>query len=93
MYRINYIDEPEEINVVWEFLNDGKFRQLVRYPEQETREEARWELTDDQKLLLFYSGTERLVKWEVIYFQNDTLKVEYTMPGFFVERGFKKISK
>jgi hypothetical protein len=93
MYRINHIDEPEEINVVWEFLNDGEFRQLVSYPEQETREEARWELTGDHILSLFYPDTERLVEWKVIYFQNDTLEVEYTMPGFFVERGFKKISK
>jgi len=57
-------------------------------------DEAVWSIDPESKeLTLDYIDKRSKVKWKIVRLEKDTLRVEYVIPGFFVEREFAKIHR
>lgn len=87
-YRINQLNEEESMELTWTFAGDGEFYQVIRYPDQEVSETARWSLSGDSLIIINYAEKRRQVEWKIARLGKSTLEVEHFTPGFFVERGF-----
>lgn len=88
-YKVNGHDEPEEIEVEWVFHNDGRFVQSISIPSGGTPDEAAWSIDHDKTTLTIdYIDKRSEVIWKIVRLEDDTLRVEYRIPGFFVEREF-----
>lgn len=90
-YRINHQEEPDEIRVFWKFDADGSFGQRIVYATHETNEQGEWKLSDDEQwLIINYTRNKSVVEWEIKHIDDTLIQLEHTIPGFFVERSFKK---
>lgn len=90
-YRINHDDESDEIQVYWEFGADGSFGQRIVYATHETNEHGEWKLSDDEQwLIISYPRNRTEVEWEIKHMDDTLIQLEHSIPGFFVERSFKK---
>ncbi len=87
-YRINQISEDEGIELIWTFADNGEFHQVIRYPDQEVSETARWSISGDSLIIINYVEKKKQVEWKVVRLDKLILEVEHFTPGFFVERGF-----
>ena len=93
-YKINGNDEPEEIKVAWVFYEDGRFSQTLSIPDKGSSDEALWSFDPDgMKITLNYINKRSEVIWNVVRLGDDILRVEYEIPGFFVEREFEKANQ
>jgi hypothetical protein len=90
-YKINGNDEPDEIKVEWVFNEDGLFRQTLSIPAEGSSDEALWSFDPaGMKITLDYINKRSEVTWNVVRLGDGILRVEYEIPGFFVEREFEK---
>jgi len=94
-YRVNGIvqEQKQVITMQWTFLEDGTFRQLREHPHGREELQGTWAIdAETNTLIIFYSSTRMEVLWNIINIESGLLEVNHTTPGFFVERGFKRIS-
>ena len=90
-YKINGNDEPDEIKVEWVFNEDGLFRQTLSISAEGSSDEALWSFDPaGMKITLDYINKRSEVIWNVVRLGDGILRVEYEIPGFFVEREFEK---
>jgi hypothetical protein len=89
-YKINGNDEPEEIGLEWTFMQDGFFIQKLSLAEKSV-DSARWSINPETMTLnIDYLKKRSEVNWKIVNLESRVLRVEYTIPGFFVEREFVK---
>lgn len=91
-YFLNGEGQDQSTTLKWSFLEDGSFRQLIENPNGREELKGNWSLDEDSDLLvMYYTSTRTEVIWSVIKLERGFMEVNHTTPGFFVERGFKKL--
>lgn len=93
VYRINHNDEHKDIKVTWRLKEDGSLQQVINYSGQEVPESASWKLLGDTALQILYPDNQQEVTWKIVKLNASTMSLEYTIPGFFVERSFVKMNE
>lgn len=93
VYRINHNDEHKDIKVTWQLKEDGSLQQVINYSGQEVQESARWKLLGDTALQILYPDNQQEVTWKIVKLNASSMSLEYTIPGFFVERSFVKMNE
>ncbi len=87
--KIFEVEEESFAGVNWIFEASGRFLQISDAPEGHIERTARWEYeADSGQLHIIYDHSDNDVTWVVVELTSDTLAVEYTGYGFFVERIF-----
>lgn len=90
-YFLNGEGQDESTTLKWTFLDDGSFRQLIENSNGREELKGNWALDEGSDLLVMYYTTTRTeVKWSIVKLERGFMEVNHTIPGFFVERGFKK---
>lgn len=91
-YKVNNQDRFGEFSGEWTFYEDGRFVQsFPTSVDKKNIDEALWSINQgNDELILDYMNKKSVVKWKIIRLEDDTLRVEYTIPGFFIEREFAK---
>lgn len=90
-YKVNGNDQSDEIKVEWVFYEDGRFSQTLSIPAEGSSDEALWSFDPaGMKITLDYINKRSEVTWNVARLGDGILRVEYEIPGFFVEREFEK---
>jgi len=91
-YFLNGEGQDQSTTLKWSFLEDGSFRQLIENLNGREELKGNWSLDEDSDLLvMYYTSTRTEVIWSVIKLERGFMEVNHTTPGFFVERGFKKL--
>ncbi len=77
--------------ISWTFLKDGTFIQSMELANDREDMKGNWRFEKKlNELIMFYTATQMEVKWTVVKLEKDTMEVNHTIPGFFVERQFIK---
>lgn len=89
---VSKIFEVEEENFAalqWTFEPGGRFVQILEGPDGIIERTADWEYDRESgELHVLYDHSDNDVTWVVVELTRDTLAVEYTGYGFFVEQIF-----
>jgi len=89
-YRVNHNPRQEDIKVTWNLKENGSLEQEINYSGQVVKESAHWKLLGDTALQIVYPGKQTEVIWRIVSLATSSMSLEYTIPGFFVERSFEK---
>jgi hypothetical protein len=90
-YFLNGEGQDQPTTLKWTFMDDGSFRQLIENSNGREELKGNWTLDEDSDLLvMYYTSTRTEVLWSIVKLERGFMEVNHTIPGFFVERGFKK---
>lgn len=88
---VNGVREKENVPFSLIISNDGVFRQVADYPDFKEDVKGTWDFnTKTDELVLTYSHTLTVVRWQIVVINKNLLRIRLTMPGFTVERDFAK---
>ncbi|MDY0200358.1 MAG: hypothetical protein RBR40_05145 [Tenuifilaceae bacterium] len=88
---VNGVREKENVPFSLIICNDGVFRQVAYCPDFKEDVKGTWDFnTKTNELVLTYSHTLTVVRWQIVVINKNLLRIRLTMPGFTVERDFAK---
>lgn len=77
--------------MTWTFFKDNTFIQSKEFANEREELKGNWNFDkNSNELIMFYTATQMEVKWQVVKLERESMEVNHTTRGFFVERKFLK---